>query len=104
MNNKERFIEFWIAVFVKIIRTFTSVKVLGLIFFTYLTTWLLLNKYIDDNSWTIAVTTVVTVIYGVREVYKLENIKSILYSKILKDNNGENNEIPNNTEESEISK
>lgn len=71
-----RFQEFWIDVFVKIIRTLISVKVWGLIGVPAFSTVLLIKGYLDSADWTTVNTTTISVIYGMREFFKISNLES----------------------------
>jgi len=72
---------FWDGVVTKLVETFISVKVWGLITITTLSTLLLLNGYIDGGQWTTVITAIYATIYGVREVYKISSIREYLNSE-----------------------
>lgn len=64
--------EFWDLWLQKFLTMFISVKVLGIIGIVWVSTWLLTHKYIDAGNWTVVVTTTVTTIFAVREIFKTE--------------------------------
>ena len=70
--------EFWDDVFTKLVATMISVKVWGLITVTIISTWLLINGYIDGGNWTTVMTGVFGIIYGMREIFKISKIKELI--------------------------
>ena len=67
---------FWDGVCTKLVETFISVKVWGLIAITSISTWLLLNAYIAGGEWVTVNTCVYATVFGVREVYKISKVRN----------------------------
>ena len=67
---------FWDGVSTKLVETFISVKVWGLVAITSISTWLLLNGYIQGSEWATVITGVYMTIFGVREIYKVARVNN----------------------------
>ena len=72
--------DFWDRVATKLVATFISVKVWGLVSITTISTLLLLNEYISGGEWTTVNGTVYSVIFGMREIFKVSSIKQMIDS------------------------
>lgn len=72
--NTNIFLNFCIRVLNKLISTLLSVKVWGLIGFTIVNTYLLLNGYLQSSDFATIQVTLITVIYGMREIFKVRDI------------------------------
>jgi len=69
--------QFWNDWIVKILITMISAKIWGLIVITWLATYLLINKYITGAEWSTTICTIYSVIYGMRELFKISSLNDI---------------------------
>lgn len=67
--------EYWTVVCMKLVETFISIKVWIIFAVLYLSTYLLLYKYISDTNWVIINTGVISTVVVVREGFKISRIK-----------------------------
>lgn len=82
--NLNCLLNFLLQISSKIIITLTSVKVWGLIGFTIINTYLLLNGYLQSTDFANIQVTLITVIYGMREIFKVRDLSNApIVSKII---------------------
>lgn len=60
-----------VKMFIKISEMVVSVKVLSLIGFSSLNTWLVINNYIEGSHFATIQVSLITVVLGMREAYKI---------------------------------
>ena len=72
---------FWDQVATKLVSIFISVKVWGLTATTTISTLLLLNGYISGGEWTTVNGTVYSVVFGMREAFKIASVREYLANK-----------------------
>lgn len=70
--------DFWDAVASKIVETLVSVKVWGLISSMSVSTILLVNGYLTGGNWVATNTTIFSVIFGARELFKIQSLRSMI--------------------------
>jgi len=71
MLNKE----YWTLFFMKIIETMISVKVWVIFSIMYLSTWLLINQFIEGGVWGTVNTAVISTVLAVREGFKISRVR-----------------------------
>lgn len=81
---------FWDSVATKLVATFISVKVWGLIVLWVLSSVFLVKGYIDGGEWVTVNGTVTSVIYGCREFFKIASVNQ--YSERQRESEEENEE------------
>ncbi len=62
---------FWQNWFSKLLFTFISVKVWGLVACTWVSTYLLMQDYIDKGQWLTFNTTIWALIFGMKEIFRI---------------------------------
>lgn len=67
-------ISFFRAAFEKIVTIFLSVKVQVIASILTISTWLLMHDFINGGEWTTVNTTVISIIVGLRETFKMSAI------------------------------
>jgi len=67
---------FWDLFLIKVFSILISVKVIGLVSITTLSTYLLVDGYITSNDWMITNTGIWSVIFGMREYFKTSSIRN----------------------------
>ncbi len=92
-NEKLRLGEsgFWPSWISKFLFTLISVKVWGLVACTWISTWLLLNSFLEKGQWLTFNTTIWALIFGMKEIFRIaekrdsteqENLKEYFDSKL----------------------
>lgn len=76
-------ISFGRAAFEKIVTIMLSVKVHIMVSLLIISTWLLVNGYISGGEWTTVNTTVISIVVGLRETFKMSAIN---YKRTAKTN------------------
>jgi len=76
-------ISFVRAAFEKIVTIMLSVKVHIMVSLLVISTWLLVNGYISGGEWTTVNTTVISIVIGLRETFKMSAIN---YKRTTKTN------------------
>lgn len=71
----DKFLSFWVSVFVKVVITFTSVKVWGLFSILYVSVRLLKEGYIEGGDFATIITVTWSTIFAMREVFKTGNLR-----------------------------
>lgn len=90
-DKKNKFFskEFWNACAVKLTTTLLSVKVWGLFICFTVPTILLVQGHIESSDWVKGFTVVPSVIYGMREIFKISAIWDHIKQKGKEENNNE---------------
>ena len=68
---------YWVKLFEKLIDTFTSVKVLTMMFTCIISTILLFKGLVSGSDWTKINATVVSVVMALREGFKVTRVKDM---------------------------
>ncbi len=74
---------FWQNWFSKLLFTFISVKVWGLIACTWVSTYLLIQGFIDKGQWLTFNTTIWALIFGMKEIFRISESRDITESENL---------------------
>lgn len=89
-NYKREFFtrDFWDSVATKLVATFISVKVWGLIVTWVLSSLFLIKGFLDGGEWVTVNGTVSSVIFGARELFKIASVRQYLEYESPEDEEG----------------